>query len=65
MSGLDELQQQADQVRAGGALGKPGALSRLFDYLLERSLAGEAPKEIEIALQVFGKSPVLDRKSVV
>lgn len=60
MSGLDDLQQQADQLRASGALGKPGALSRLFDYLLERSLAGEAPKEIEIALQVFGKSSSFD-----
>lgn len=60
MSGLDDLQQQADQIRASGALGKPGALSRLFDYLLERSRAGEAPKEIEIALQVFGKSSSFD-----
>lgn len=60
MSGPDDLQQQADQLRASGALGKPGALSRLFDYLLERSLAGEAPKEIEIALQVFGKSSSFD-----
>jgi hypothetical protein len=41
-------------------LGKPGALSRLFDFLLERSLAGEVPKEIEIALEVFGKSTTFD-----
>lgn len=60
MSGLDDLQQQANQIRAGGALGKPGVLSRLFDYLLERSLAGEAPKELEIALRVFGKSSSFD-----
>lgn len=60
MSGPGDLQQQADQIRASGALGKPGPLSRLFDYLLERSLAGEAPKEIEIALQVFGKSSSFD-----
>lgn len=60
MSGLDDLQQQADQIRASGALGKPGALPRLFDYLLERSLAGEAPKEIEIALQVFSKNGSFD-----
>jgi hypothetical protein len=60
MSELDELRQQAEQIRASGLLGKPGALSRLFDYLLERSLAADVPKEIEIALQVFGKSPSFD-----
>lgn len=60
ISDLDRLQQQADQVRASGALGKPGALSRLFDYLLERSLAGDAPKELEIAFKVFGKDGRFD-----
>jgi hypothetical protein len=53
----DELIRYAEQFRASGLLGKPGSLSRLFDYLLARSLEGEAPKEAEIALQVFGKSP--------
>jgi hypothetical protein len=60
MSDRDELQRQADQIRASGLLGKPGALSRLFDYLLERSLAADTPKEIEIALQVFGKGTSFD-----
>lgn len=55
MSELDELRQQADRIKTCDALGKPGALSRLFDYLLERSLVGEAPKELEIAIQVFNK----------
>lgn len=50
----------ADQFRASGLLGKPGSLSRLFDFLLARTLAGEAPKEIEIAFDVFGKSPTFD-----
>ena len=45
----EDLRQQADQFRASGLLGKPGALSRLFDFLLERSLAGDVPKEMEIA----------------
>ncbi|EIZ77196.1 hypothetical protein WSK_4188 [Novosphingobium sp. Rr 2-17] len=27
----------------------------LFDYVFERSLAGHAPKEVEIAQEVFGK----------
>ncbi len=60
MSDPHPLQQQADLFRTSGALGKPGALSRLFDYLLERSLAGEAPKELEIAFKVFGKDSRFD-----
>lgn len=60
MTAVDELQRQADLFRASGLLGKPGALSRLFDFLLARSLAGDVPKEIEIALQVFGKGASFD-----
>jgi hypothetical protein len=60
MSDREQLAALAEQFRASGLLGKPGTLSRLFDFLLERTLAGEAPKEIEIALEVFGKSPSFD-----
>ena len=60
MTSPHELRQRAEQFRASGLLGKPGTLSRLFDFLLERSLAGEVPKEIEIALDVFGKSTTFD-----
>jgi len=60
MTTPNELRQRAEQFRASGLLGKPGALSRLFDFLLARSLEGEVPKEIEIALEVFGKSTTFD-----
>jgi hypothetical protein len=60
MAEREELAAAAEQFRASGLLGKPGSLSRLFDFLLARTLAGEAPKEIEIALEVFGKSPTFD-----
>jgi hypothetical protein len=60
MAERDQLLAAAEQFRASGLLGKPGSLSRLFDFLLARSLAGEAPKELEIALEVFGKSPTFD-----
>lgn len=46
----------AERIRTSRSLGRSGALHRLFDYLLERTLAGETPKEIEIAGDVFGKS---------
>ena len=60
MSDLDELSRQAEQFRASALLGKPGALSRLFDFLVERSRRGESPKELEIAVHVFGKNPTFD-----
>lgn len=60
MSNLDALRTQADQFRASGALGKPGVLSRLFEYLLERSASGQAPKEMEIAYEVFAKDGRFD-----
>jgi hypothetical protein len=60
MAERDQLVAAAEQFRASGLLGKPGSLSRLFDFLLARTLAGEAPKELEIALEVFGRSPTFD-----
>jgi len=60
MSGRNPLQQQADLIRASGALGKPGPVLRLFDFLLERSLDSQPPKELEIAVEVFGKSSSFD-----
>jgi hypothetical protein len=53
----EHIQQLAERFRATGLLGKPGMLGRLFEYLLERSIAGTPPKEIEIAIDVFGKDP--------
>jgi hypothetical protein len=60
MSEHDDLQREAATLRASGVLGKPGPVSRLFEFLLERSLEGEAPKELEIAIRVFGKNPTFD-----
>lgn len=60
MSSAPTLQQQAELVRVSGTLGKPGPIPRLFDYLLERSLQGQPPKELEIAMAVFGKPADFD-----
>lgn len=54
-----DLVAEAQRLRASGALGKPGPLLRLFDFLLVRS-SGAAPKEIEIAVAVFDKKPDFD-----
>lgn len=56
----ERLAAEAARVRAGGGLGRSEPLIRLFDFLLERSLAGRVPKEIEIAQEVFGKTSGFD-----
>ncbi|MDB5452385.1 MAG: hypothetical protein JWO33_963 [Caulobacteraceae bacterium] len=55
MSAEDQLRDQAERLRASGALGRSAPIRKLFDYLLERSLEGAAPKEIEVAEAVFGR----------
>ena len=50
------LRAQADTVLARDALGRSHALERLFRFLLACSLEGRAPKEVEIADQVFGRA---------
>lgn len=51
----DILREEAARLRASGALGRSEALTRLFDYLVERSAAEPAPKEVEVAMDVFGR----------
>lgn len=41
------------RIREQGVLGKAGRLRDLFDYLVERSLKDDPPKEIEIISAVF------------
>jgi hypothetical protein len=55
----EALRLEVNQVQASGVLGE-ARLRRMFDYLAERSLAGQSPKEIAIAIDVFGKSPDFD-----
>jgi hypothetical protein len=50
----DQLLLEAKRVRESGVLGD-ARLRQLFDYLLERTVAGESPKELVIAMDVFGK----------
>ena len=57
--GSESLRQEAERIQASGVLGE-SRLRRLFDYLVENSLAGLSPKEIAIAIDVFGKTPDFD-----
>ncbi|HMI19155.1 MAG TPA: helix-turn-helix domain-containing protein [Sphingomonas sp.] len=54
------LASEAGRVREAGALGRSDVLVRLFDFLLQCSLESRAPKEIEIAQEVFGKGGGVD-----
>src|SRR5262245_17699236 len=49
------LQDHAERIRASQVLGRSDLMLRLFDFLVTCSLADRAPKEIEIAIDVFGK----------
>ncbi len=52
----ESIQKQLEQVLAGEALSKSAANRRLLNYLVQRSLTGsDGPKEVEIAIDVFGR----------
>jgi hypothetical protein len=56
----DQLAARADRIRASGLLGRSGQLSRLFDYLVECSVQGKSPKEIDIAVEALGRGADFD-----
>jgi hypothetical protein len=59
MDPINTLEQETRRVQASGVLGE-AKMRRLFDYLATRSLAGESPKEITLAIDVFGKGVDFD-----
>ena len=56
----EQLAARADRIRASGMLGRSGQLSRLFDYLVECSVLGKSPKEIDIAVEALGRGAEFD-----
>lgn len=50
-----QLNVHAERIRTGDVLGRSKPLRRLFDFLVSCSAAGRAPKEIEVAIDVFDK----------
>lgn len=51
----DALLEEAARFRALLAAGRSAVFLQLFDFLVARSGDGRAPKEVEIALAVFGR----------
>src|SRR5580698_3160596 len=60
MSDPESLQVLADRFRATGALGRSQLIQKLFDFLIDCSATGRAPKETEVAIEVFGKDAGFD-----
>jgi hypothetical protein len=60
MADPDLLRAHADRIRESGVLGRSPLMQRLFDFLLDRSITGKAPKEIEVAVDAFGKGADFD-----
>ncbi len=60
MLDTNQLHAQAERIRASGVLGRSRLTRRLFDFLVDCSLTGRAPKEIEVAIDVFGKGAEFD-----
>lgn len=55
-----DLDAPAERLRSSNALGRSATIHRLFEFLLERSRAGFAPKETEVAQAVFGRRTGFD-----
>jgi hypothetical protein len=60
MSDPESLQALAARIRATDALGRSQLIQKLFDFLIECSATGRAPKETEVAIEVFGKDMDFD-----
>ncbi len=56
----EQLAARADRIRASGVLGRSGQLIKLFDYLVECSVLGKSPKEIDIAVEALGRGAGFD-----
>jgi hypothetical protein len=54
------IDAHAERLRASGILGRSGLIQRLFDFLLECAHTGRVPKEIEVAIDGFGKDARFD-----
>jgi hypothetical protein len=60
MTDADILSSQAEMIRSSGILGRSSLTQRLFDFLIECSLTGKIPKEIEVAIDAFGRGDSFD-----
>jgi hypothetical protein len=51
---------EVERVRASGVLGRATQLQRLFDFLVDCQASGRVPKELEVAVDGFGRGAEFD-----
>jgi hypothetical protein len=56
----DLLREQAAKIVSSGALGRSRSYGRLLEFLLDSAVNGRTPKELEIAMEVFGRGADFD-----
>jgi hypothetical protein len=56
----DLLREQAARIVQSGALGRSRSYARLLEFLVECAVNGRTPKELEIAMEVFGRGAEFD-----
>lgn len=54
------FREEAERLRASGALGRSAQLLRLFDFLVHCHAEGRVPKEVEVAIDAFGREAGFD-----
>jgi hypothetical protein len=57
---IDTIRAQADSIARSGVLGRSRFYKALLEYLVECAARGHAPKEIEIAAEVFNRGSGFD-----
>jgi hypothetical protein len=56
----DPFREEVERLRLRGVLGRSDRLQRLFDFLVRCHELGRVPKEMEVAIDAFGRSPGFD-----
>ncbi len=54
------LREQTAKIVQSGALGRSRSYSRLLEFLVDCAVGGRTPKELEIAMEVFGRGSDFD-----
>jgi hypothetical protein len=54
------LQEQANKIVQSGALGRSRSYARLLEFLVECADSGRIPKELEVAIEAFGRGADFD-----
>jgi hypothetical protein len=54
------IREQASKIAESGALGRSRSYGKLLEFLVDCAVNGRTPKEVEIAIEVFGRGADFD-----